>query len=89
MADTPSTKGGVALPRFFFDVREGADFIRDREGQVMADLEAAEEEAMRAAASMARDALPFGRTRSVTIEVSDGEHKPVFCVTVSMELKRL
>jgi hypothetical protein len=71
-----------------FDVREDATLIRDEEGQVMANLDAVQEEAVEDAAAIARDALAHDQARAVTVEVSNAERQPVLSVTVSMEIKR-
>ena len=76
------------MPRFYFDIREGPRFIPDNEGQEVPDLAAAEREAMAAAASMARDLLPKGRARAVTITVRNGQGERVLTVTVRMEVAR-
>ena len=48
------------MPRFYFDVREGARFVPDDEGMEFPDLDAAEREAAVSAASIGRDLLPKG-----------------------------
>ena len=48
------------MPRFYFDVREGARFLPDDEGVEFPDFDAAEREAAEAAASIGRDLLPRG-----------------------------
>jgi hypothetical protein len=76
------------MPRFYFDVREGSNFIRDPEGQLMRDIEAAQYEAEEVGVSIARDSLLSGRARAVTVEVSDKKRQPVLAVTVSIEISR-
>jgi hypothetical protein len=68
------------MPRFFFDTREDDSFIPDDEGIELADLTAAEQEALEAAASIARDKLPAGEARSVTIEVWTEDRRRVIAV---------
>lgn len=77
------------MPRFYFDVREGATFIPDEEGLVFDGLEAAEYEAARTAAEIGRDRLPNGDTRDVTIELKNEHRQRVLTVTVSMEIDRV
>ena len=43
------------MPRFYFDVREGARFAPDDEGLEFPDLDAAERNAAEAAAEISRD----------------------------------
>ena len=77
------------MPRFYFDVREGAKFVPDDEGMEFPDLDAAEREAAVSAASIGRDLLPKGDAREVTIEVRDEHRQRVLTVTVSMHLARV
>jgi hypothetical protein len=53
------------MPRFYFDVREGACFIPDEEGLEVANLDQAEREAAKAekVTSLLR---PVGRNRAAT-----------------------
>ena len=66
------------MPRFYFDVREGAEFTSDTEY-----------EAARAAAEIGRDDLPNGKAREVTVEVRDEYGQQVFTATVSMTVRRM
>ena len=76
------------MPRFYFDVREGARFIPDEVGVDLDSLDAAEHEAARAAADIWRDQLPKGDARDVTVEVKDDQGQQVMMVRVSMEVHR-
>jgi hypothetical protein len=76
------------MPRFFFDTREDDSFIPDDEGIELADLTAAEQEALEAAASIARDKLPAGEARSVTIEVWTEDRRRVIAATVMLHVER-
>jgi hypothetical protein len=76
------------MPRFFFDTREDDSFIPDDEGIELADLTAAEQEALEAAASIARDKLPAGEARSVTIEVWTEDRRRVIATTVMLHVER-
>ncbi len=77
------------MPRFYFDVREGARFVPDEEGLVFESLDAAEREAAEAAAESGRDRLPKGDAREVTVEVKNEHHQRVLTVTVSIEIYRV
>jgi len=55
------------VPRFYFDVREGARFVPDDEGLEFEDLDVAEREAAETAAQIGRDELPKGGGRNITI----------------------
>jgi hypothetical protein len=78
-----------AVPRFYFDVREGTRFIPDDEGLELDSLDAAEREAAAAAAEIGRDRLPKGDARKVTVDVRDEHGQRVLNVTVSMEVERV
>jgi hypothetical protein len=80
---------GLSVPRFYFDTQEGATFTLDDEGVEFSDLDDAERAAAVAAAEMARDCLPKGGDRDLTIEVRDEYQKHVLTVTVAMTIKRI
>jgi hypothetical protein len=48
------------MPRFFFNIRDGADLSRDREGQELADVEAARREAISCSREMLGERLLHG-----------------------------
>jgi len=77
------------VPRFYFDVREGAKFIPDEEGLEFDSFETAEREAAIAAAEIGRDQLPKGDAREVTVEIRNEHRQRVLTVTVSMEIHRV
>ncbi len=77
------------MPRFYFDVREGAAFTPDDEGLEFPDLDVAEREAATAAAEIGRDRLPSGDSRDVTVEVRNEHGQRVLTVQVSMEIDRV
>lgn len=70
------------MPRFYFDVREGATFIPDEEGLEFDGLDGAEYEAARAAAEIGRNQLPKGDAREVTVELKNEHRQRVLTVTV-------
>jgi hypothetical protein len=77
------------MPRFYFDVREGARFIPDEEGIEFTSLDEAEREAATAAAEIGRDRLPKGDARDVTVELKNEHRQRVLTVTVTMEIHRV
>ncbi|MGQ7794645.1 DUF6894 family protein [Faunimonas sp. B44] len=77
------------MPRFFFDIREGARFVKGEEGLEFPNLDSAEREAAESAASIGRDLLPKGDAREVTVEVSNERRQRVLTVSVSMRLDRV
>ncbi len=77
------------MPRFYFETREGGDFTPDDDGTEFPDLSAAEHEAVVAVAEMARDLLPKGLTRDITIEVHDEHRQRLLAITVEMKIDRV
>ncbi len=77
------------MPLFYFDVRDGGRFAPDEEGTDFDSLDAAEHEAVCAAAEIGRDRLPKGGAREVTIEVRNAHRQRVLTVKVSMEIDRV
>jgi hypothetical protein len=61
------------MPRYFFHVREGSSFHRDEEGQELANVEAARQEAINAAREMLGEKLLHGggSLNHRTIEIAD------------------
>ena len=77
------------MPRFYFDVREGASITLDEEGLEFESLDVAEHQAATAAAEIGRDRLPKDDDRQVTIELRNEHRQRVLTVTVSMEIYRV
>jgi len=80
------------MRRYFFDVRGGGDIVPDEEGMELSNIDAAQNEATRALADMARDEV---RTRNgsgsacdLTIEVRDDDG-PVMRAKFTFEIDRL
>jgi hypothetical protein len=74
----------TAMPRFYFDVREGVRFDADDEGLEFSDLDTAEREAAEAAAAIGRELLPKGVARSVTVEVRNEHGQRVVTANVTL-----
>jgi hypothetical protein len=77
------------MPRYYFDVREGALFTPDDQGLEFASLDAAERMAAEAAADIGRDRLPKGDSREITVEVRNEHRQRVLTVTVTMKIDRV
>jgi hypothetical protein len=77
------------VPRFYFDVRDGAPFVPDDQGLEFDSLDAAQRAATMAAAEIGRDRLPKGDAREVTVEVMNEHRQRVLTVTVSIEIDRI
>jgi hypothetical protein len=77
------------VPRFYFDVREGARFSPDETGLEFDSLDAAEHEAACTAAEIGRDRLPTSDAREITVEVKNEHRQRVLTIKVSMEIDRV
>lgn len=76
------------MSRFYFDVREGETLTQDQEGLDLADLDAAEREAVHAAAEIGNDTLPKRYAPEVCVEVRDEHGQHVLSVAVTMSVER-
>jgi hypothetical protein len=75
------------VPRFYFDVRDGGEFVEDTEGTEFAGLKEAREDASRALAQMLKDAMPDGMHHDVSVEVRDEKKRPLFKVQITFEVQ--
>jgi hypothetical protein len=78
---------GIAVSRFYFDVREGGTLTQDQEGLDLADLDAAEREAVQAAAEIGNDILPKRHAPEIRVEVRDEHGQYVLSVAVTMSVE--
>jgi hypothetical protein len=76
-----------AMRRYYFDIREGDKVAIDEEGKELPDVEAAQEEAARSLADLARDKVGCHPFCEVSIEVRDSEG-PVVEAKFSWELRQ-
>jgi hypothetical protein len=78
------------MPQYYFDLRDSTGVLIDEEGVELRDIDVARQEAARALADMAREALG-GDTgqpaQHMTVEVRDNAG-PVFQVKFSFEIQR-
>ncbi len=75
------------MPRFYFDVGQGPKLIRDEQGFVLDNLNAAEHEATQSLIQLGRDWLP--RAREVSILVRDEQHRQVLALSIAIRIERL
>ncbi|MEX6504889.1 hypothetical protein [Jiella sp. M17.18] len=66
------------MARYFFDVQDGEDFIRDEEGLACPSREEVRLAAIAALPTMARDALPDSDRHEISVHVRDQKDRPVF-----------
>jgi uncharacterized protein DUF6894 len=77
------------MPRYYFDHRDGDTFLSDDEGLELDGIETARDEATRALAGMAKDALPGSVRREIAIEVRDEASRPVLRAALWFEVQTL
>jgi hypothetical protein len=77
------------MARYYFDHRDGNTFISDDEGLEFDGIEAVRDEATRALAGIAKDALPGSVRREITIEVRDEASRPVLRAALWFEVQTL
>jgi hypothetical protein len=77
------------MPLYYFDVRQQDTLHEDEEGQELSNVEAAETEAIAAAAAIAADLLPPRKRGEIAVEVRDEQREPVLVVRVELRVARL
>jgi hypothetical protein len=82
----------ASMRRYFFDIRDGGNLVRDEEGLNLTTMDAVQNEAAWTLVEMAREDLRagsgYGADRHLAIEVRDGE-RAVMRATFSFEVSRL
>jgi hypothetical protein len=73
------------MPRFYFDIHDGAVALPDQDGAELPSLQAAKREASALAAEIARDLLSEGDAQKICVEVRQGQ-KRLLAVTVTVEV---
>jgi hypothetical protein len=75
--------------RFYFDIRVGKATIKDRDGQELPDLDAAERQATEAAAAIGCDELVHTGTKKVVVEVRSAGRRVLTATSIiSNEVSR-
>ena len=77
---------GYSMTRYYFDTRDGAEFIRDELGIELDGIEAARDEATRGLADFARDALPGSVRRELAVECRDEADRDVLRAALWFEV---
>ena len=75
------------MARYYFDIHDGPQSVRDDEGAEFDSLDAAVQAATRSAAEIGTGRLARGVTRAVVIEVRDERGQRVCTVKASMEIE--
>jgi hypothetical protein len=76
----------MALARYYLDIRNGEQLLRDDDGTEFDSLDAAVQGAARSAAEIGTGRLAKGDTSDVVIVVRDEGSQRVFTVTASMKI---
>ena len=74
------------MPHYFFDTRDGDNFIRDELGIELDGVEAARDEATAGLADLAKDALPRAIRRELAVEVRDGAERQLLRASLWFEV---
>ncbi len=77
---------GICVARYYFDIHDGEQLVRDDEGSEFDSLEAAVQGVTRSAAEIGTNRLAKGDTSDIVIEVRDEHGQRVFTVTASMRI---
>ena len=75
------------MARYYLDIHDGEQFVRDDEGSEFDSLDAAVQGVARSAAEIGTSRLAKGDTRDVIIEVRDQQDQRVVTVTASMTIE--
>jgi hypothetical protein len=78
----------IAVARYYFDILDGKQPVRDDEGSEFDSPDAAIQGAARSAAEIGTSRLAKGDTSHVVIEVRDEHHERVCTVTASLKIER-
>jgi hypothetical protein len=77
----------IAVARYYFDIHDGAQSVRDDEGSDFDRLDAAVQAAARLAAETGTGRLAKGDTNDVVIGVRDEHNQRICTVKASMEIE--
>lgn len=69
------------MPRYFFDIQTGHDFILDEDGLDLPDQKSAEIEAMQALIGLTRDSIFVDERPDMAVEVRSAT-EPLFCASL-------
>ncbi len=76
------------MPRYFFDIHDGAVFTTDDTGVELDGIEAAQQEAAQTLCGIAKEILPDGNPHEVVIEVKDEARQRVLVAKLSASFER-
>ncbi|WP_024510681.1 hypothetical protein [Bradyrhizobium sp. ARR65] len=74
------------MKKYYFDIRDGSQFISDDEGVVLPNIESARQEATSTLSEITRDWVRGRPQHHMAVEVRD-DHGPILDASVSFVLK--
>ncbi len=75
------------MARYYFDIQDGAQSVRDDDGAEFDSLDAAVQAAIRSVAETGTNRLGRGETRAVVIEVRDERGQRICTIKASMKIE--
>jgi hypothetical protein len=85
----PAVRAPVEMPRYYFDLHDGDQFITDETGLALPGIREARYEAIRVMADFARDAVQVVAYRELGVEVRDQSGKTVLTAKATFEVAEL
>jgi hypothetical protein len=79
---------GAVMPRYYFNIRNGENFIPDDDGLELPNAATACAEAARTVAEMAKDVCPSESRRTISVEIRDDADRPVCMVALFLEIAK-
>lgn len=73
------------MPHYFIETNDGDSFHRDRDGLDLKDDQAARVQAIAALPDMARDKIPDGDRRRLSVAVRNGDGRLIYRATLTLE----
>ncbi|WP_262027920.1 DUF6894 family protein [Microvirga sp. Mcv34] len=74
------------MARYYFDVHDGAQLVRDEDGSDFESADAAVQAAARSAAEIGQGRMARGDFSDVVIDIRDAGNQPICTVTASMKI---
>jgi len=77
------------MPRFYFDVRDGENFVSDKDGFEFPTAREARDDASRALGQMIKEAMPNGMHHDMAVVVRGADKRPLFKVQITFDVEPL
>jgi hypothetical protein len=76
------------MPRYYFDIQDGVELLRDSEGSEHLNLGAAQNEATDTLTQMGKEIFPGHADRALSIDIRDDDGKALMRVTLTHSTER-